>query len=250
MKGVIDNFSKQAGGYKKFRPSYPDALYQRILQEVKARNHVWDCGTGNGQVAAALANYFTTVSATDISEQQLKQVTPHPAITYSICRAEKTNFLADTFDLITVAQAIHWFDFDEFYREAFRVSKPDGIIAVWGYGLIFFNDDTDALISNFYHKVTGPYWAPERKYIDEAYQTIPFPFEEINIAERFVIKQEFTLNQLGGYLNTWSSIQKFQEVNNYNPVGDLIKILQATWSEGAVKTATFPIFMHVGKITK
>ncbi|WP_199200234.1 class I SAM-dependent methyltransferase [Adhaeribacter arboris] len=136
MKQAKNLFSAQAKEYKRFRPTYPTELYQRILQKVKNKDHAWDCGTGNGQVAAQLANYFTIVTATDISQSQLNQAELKENIRYQVCRAEQTNFANSTFDLITVAQAIHWFDFDAFYQEVARVSRPEGLLATWGYGLL------------------------------------------------------------------------------------------------------------------
>ncbi|QMU27295.1 class I SAM-dependent methyltransferase [Adhaeribacter radiodurans] len=250
MKQAKNLFSNQAKEYKRFRPTYPKALYQRILQEVKDKDHAWDCGTGNGQVPTELAKHFTTVTATDISQSQLDQAEPSSNITYQICRAEQTNFSNDSFDLITVAQAIHWFDFKAFYQEVTRVSRPNGLLAVWGYGLLQFEDKVNPLISHFYRDVTGPYWDTERHYIDEAYQTIPFEFPEIAVEEHFAIKQDFTLTELGGYLNTWSSIQKYQKVNNSNPIKELLSSLETYWPENTRKTATFPIFMRLGRILK
>ncbi len=251
MKEAKNLFSAQAKEYRQFRPTYPAALYERLLQEVKNKNQAWDCGTGNGQVALELAKYFTAVAATDISPAQLDQAELRDNITYTVCRAEQTTFAADSFDLITVVQAIHWFDFDAFYQEAARLSKPGGILAVWGYGLIRFEDRAiNNHIVHFYKEITGPYWDAERKYIDEAYQTIPFSFSEIKVAETFTMERHFTLPELGGYLNTWSSIQKYQQVNNSNPVPKLLTLLKPFWSENVIKTATFPIFIRLGRIEK
>lgn len=223
MKPAKDLFSQQAEGYKKFRPIYPEVLYQRILPEVKAKDTAWDCATGNGQVATELAKHFNQVMATDISSSQLGQAESRENILYSVCRAERTNFPDNTFDLITVAQAIHWFDFAAFYQEVRRVSKPAGILAVWGYGVMQFKDEkVNERLQHFYHEVTGPYWDPERKYLDEAYRTIPFTLPEINVPETFTIQQAFTLPDLQGYLNTWSSVKKMREVDNSaDPVGNL-----------------------------
>ncbi len=186
MKPVKNLFSAQAKEYKQFRPTYPTALYQRIYQEVHIKEHAWDCGTGNGQVAIELAKNFKKVAATDISQSQITQADHQENITYIVSRAENTHFASETFDLITVAQAIHWFDFEQFYQEVTRVGKPGGLLAVWGYGLIQFTEATiNTIIRHFYKEITGPYWDTERHFIDEAYQTIPFAFPEIKIKESF-----------------------------------------------------------------
>ncbi|RDC64029.1 class I SAM-dependent methyltransferase [Adhaeribacter pallidiroseus] len=251
MKPVKNLFSAQAKEYKQFRPTYPVALYQRIYQEVLFKEHAWDCGTGNGQVAKELAKIFKKVAATDISQSQIAQAEHQDNITYTVSRAEQTNFASETFDSITVAQAIHWFDFELFYQEVARVSKPDALLAIWGYGLIQFNEATiNTIIRHFYKEITGPYWDTERHYIDEAYQTIPFPFPEIQIKERFYINRDFTLSELAGYLNTWSSIQKYKLVNHLNPVNELLTSLQPYWQENKSQTATFPLFLRLGRIKK
>lgn len=243
-----DLFSQQAEAYRKHRPVYPQALYDYILQEVKEREAAWDCGTGNGQVAAALAGYFQEIEATDISENQLKNAEEKANVFYQLCQAESTYFDEDTFDLITVAQAIHWFDFESFYTEVRRVAKPGAVIAIWGYGLFRINPQIDALVDDFYTNVTGPYWEHERTYIDEQYKTIPFPFNEIKVAEHFSIEKEWSLDELRGFLNTWSSVQKYIKQKGKNPVDGFIESLKPLWPEEASYTAVFPIFLRMGRV--
>ncbi len=111
-----DLFSKQSDQYAKFRPTYPDALFEYLNRLPIQKNMAWDCGTGNGQIAISLASSFMEVYATDISSNQLNNAPECKNIYYSQQAAEKTNFEPNTFDLITVAQAIHWFDFEKFYQ--------------------------------------------------------------------------------------------------------------------------------------
>src|SRR5512135_1288098 len=112
-----DLFSSQAELYARFRPTYPPELYSFILKFVRRRDHALDCATGSGQVARTLAEYFQTVYAIDISQSQLRHAAPADNIVYSVSRAESTPFQADAFDLITVAQAFHWFDAPAFWKE-------------------------------------------------------------------------------------------------------------------------------------
>ncbi|MEM1119348.1 MAG: class I SAM-dependent methyltransferase, partial [Bacteroidota bacterium] len=154
MKKIIDNFSTQAQTYQKFRPVYPQAVYDLLFSLVKKREQAWDCGTGNGQVAKVLAEHFKMVRATDISDQQLKSAAQKSNIHYSNQRAESTNFPDQTFDLITVAQAIHWFDFAAFYQEVKRVLKPNSILAIFGYGLLRIEGINDQL-DYFYKDLIG-----------------------------------------------------------------------------------------------
>src|SRR3954471_1919616 len=161
-----DNFSTQSEQYVKFRPTYPDKLYQFLWPLIETKDTAWDCATGNGQVAQELSKHFKGVYATDISENQIKNAIQRENIFYKVERAEQTSFRNKNFDLITVAQAIHWFDFEAFYKEVKRVIKPKGILTVIGYGLFSIDKDTDAVINRFYREVTGPYWDKERRFVD------------------------------------------------------------------------------------
>ena len=73
MKQSKDKFSTQSEIYKKYRPVYPQELYDVILKATKGRGACWDCATGNGQVANELSKHFDVVFATDLSENQIKQ---------------------------------------------------------------------------------------------------------------------------------------------------------------------------------
>ncbi|HET8737200.1 MAG TPA: class I SAM-dependent methyltransferase, partial [Pricia sp.] len=202
MKNTKDNFSRQAALYQKFRPGYPEGLIHTLCESIPERNLAWDCATGNGQVAAMLSEKFVKVIATDISGEQLGKASPKENVEYKVERAERASLSDGSVDLITVAQAIHWFDFDAFYREAKRVLKKDGIIAVMGYSLLTTeNPGLDEIIRYFYNDVVGSYWDDERKYIDARYTTIPFPFGEFEWPA-FDIKYNWSLEQLRGYLSS------------------------------------------------
>lgn len=249
MKAPRDNFSSQADTYAVFRPTYPAALYDFIFSHVANFDTAWDCGTGNGQVAEVLSHRFKKVYGTDISAGQLEHAPKKDNIFYKTERAELTSFSANTFDLITAAQALHWFDPIPFYKEATRLAKDGGIIAAWGYNLVKVNPQIDSIIKDFYHHKVGSFWDAERKYVDSEYKTILFPFDEI-AAPRFEIKAEWTLDQLLGYLSSWSSVQHYISHNGINPVLLIEKELEAYWETGTQKTVTFPLFIRIGKISK
>jgi hypothetical protein len=250
MKPPLDNFSRQSSQYALYRPRYPQALYDFLLSHTSGREAAWDCGTGNGQVAAELSKSFAQVWATDISENQLRQA-PHIAnISYLQTRAEQTQLPASRFNLITIAQAIHWFDFEQFYLEVRRTAIPNALIAAWGYGLLHIHPTIDPVIEAFYSEQIGQYWDSERRYIDDAYRTIPFPFEEIP-TPGFSIEVSWTLSELEGYFNTWSSVQKYIATHQKNPVAEVIDRLRTHWqSEGERKVIRFPVFMRAGRIVK
>lgn len=244
-----DNFSSASDKYAQYRPVYPQELFEFINSNVIEKEAAWDCGTGNGQVAFELAKTFTTVFATDISQSQIDNATQSHNIQYSLQAAEKTNFENDQFDLIVVAQAIHWFDFEKFYSEVQRTAKHHALLVVVGYGRIEINNAIDTLITDFYQNIIGPFWDKERRFIDEAYQTIPFPFDEIQTPD-FAITLTWPLEHLIGYLNTWSAVKHFIKQNNYNPVNQLQKVLEQYWGDEEFKSIRFPLFLRVGRIRK
>jgi SAM-dependent methyltransferase len=245
-----DLFSKQSKTYSQFRPDYPIELYNFILQHVDNQGVVWDCATGNGQAAKVLANYFEKVLATDLSQKQLTHAVQKENIFYSCQTAESTNFEDNTFDLITVAQAAHWFDFDKFYTEVKRVAKQNAVIAIWGYGNLKFNDSTmDSKIWDFYSKRVGKYWNFERQYIEKEYATLPFPFPLIE-SPKFYIEVTWARSDFEGYLNSWSAVQNCINTEGVNPVDEFMLDLSAYWNEFERKSLGFPLFLKMGRIEK
>lgn len=247
MKDALDRFSGQANAYKKFRPSYPKALYDFLFSLSHSYETAWDCGTGNGQVANQLASRFEKVLASDISETQLAKAEKRPNIEYIKFRAEQPPFANESIDLITVGQAIHWFDIPLFFKEAKRVLKPAGVMAFWGYGLVRVNPEINALIDHFYTHVVGPYWDFERRHVDSHYESIHFDWEKIDSPQDLTIECLWTLNQFEGFFNSWSAVQKYKEQHNgENPVDCLIEEVKSVWVSEKMKVR-FPIFIKAGK---
>ena len=244
-----DNFSRQADIYAKYRPSYPQELFNFILNHVKNKRVAWDCGTGNGQAAKELARYFEKVFATDISQKQIDKAHHAANIFYSVQLAEQTNFSDNTFDLITVSQALHWFKLDKFYAEVKRVARPGAWIAVWMYNLPSISPEIDGFLHvQLYKNILGTYWDYERKYVDDNYTTLSFPFKEIKTPV-FTIQLEWTLKELEGYINSWSALQKFIETNQFSPVDKSINQIQRHWKNEKMKIV-FPVYMRMGQIEK
>ncbi len=243
-----DHFSTQSSGYSKYRPDYPQKLYDFILAYVKKRETAWDCGTGNGQAAAVLSRYFEKIFATDPSEEQIKNAAHKPNIEYIICKAESTPLSSNSIDLITVAQALHWFDFDKFYEEVKRVAKPGALLAVWSYETCNVNAEIDKVFIHFYKTILGDYWAYERKHVENAYHDIPFPFSDVK-EKVFTMKKQWNLQDFMGYLSTWSAVQKYIKANGTDPL-ELVKLdfLKAWGNSGIVREVNFPVTVKTGKI--
>lgn len=242
-----DNFSGQADIYAKYRPQYPDALFDFITGLVHEKKLAWDCGTGNGQTAIQLARYFGKVYATDISARQIENAYRRENIVYEVAAAEQTGIRENSVDLITVSQALHWFDFDKFYAEVRRVAKPGAVIAVWTYSLLQIDPVTDALIHDHHFGTLEHYWDKERKYVDDGYQSIPFPFEQISTPV-FNIELFWDTDELEGYLNTWSALQKFSKANNYNPVPELMEKIRQRWPVSEKRKILFPIHLKMAVV--
>lgn len=240
-----DNFSHQSGAYAKFRPVYPPELYDFIFQQVVHFDRAWDCGTGNGQVAGVLASHFGSVEATDISQRQLDLAVQMPNIHYSCQAAETANFPQDHFDLITVGQAIHWFDHDRFYPKVKEVLKSGGILAEFGYQLFRSTAAINKVMDYFYQEIIGPYWDGERKHIDDAYFRIPFPFSRIPAPE-FFMTYSWSFEQLLGYLSSWSSVQHYLRDKQEDPVALIRDDLMAAWGNKE-QEVRFRILLRLGK---
>ncbi len=243
-----DYFSSHAATYAQFRPVYPQALYDFLLQLVPNKKVAWDCGCGNGQVANALSNHFEHVEATDLSRKQIHHAITKPNIEYHIAPAEQTPIESNFVNLVTVAQALHWFDIEAFYGEVQRVSTEDAIIAIWCYSLMEINPEVDAIIHRLYSETLGvQYWDPARRFIDEHYKTIPFPFEEIESPD-FSIQVSWTLAQVLGYFSSWSAVQHYIQKNNTNPVDLYVQELERAWSGKETMDIKFPLYLRVGKV--
>lgn len=241
-----NHFAEGSKDYLQFRPSYPESLFVYLCSLVKSHDTAWDCATGTGQAAVMLAKYFKQVIATDINQPQMDEAPRLTNINYFHCPAEKPHIPDASVDLITVAQALHWFDFTRFYIEVNRVLKPDGIIAAWSYSLGYINPEISKIIKDFYKDTLKPAWPKERHYIDEEYQTIPFPFQKISPPD-FYIEKEMNLTQLLGYLATWSAVKEYELKNQVNPI-DLIRVeLTKAWGDPEkIYVMRWPIHLLVG----
>jgi SAM-dependent methyltransferase len=242
-----DHFSKQSQIYAQYRPQYPEEIYAYLASIAPAKNLAWDCGTGNGQAALGLAKYFDRVFATDASAEQIAHAYSHPNVEYRVEPAEHISLADSSVDLITVAVAIHWFNFDEFYREVKRVLKPNGVLAAWTYNFAEVSPEIDSLFRHYYYNVLNGYWPERIHYLEEGYVTIPFPFEEIT-SPSFAMQANWDLDQFAGFLNSWSATQRYKEQKGHHPLEMIWEKLAAAWgNENQPRLVRWPLHFRIGR---
>jgi ubiquinone/menaquinone biosynthesis C-methylase UbiE len=243
-----DHFSEVANRYADFRPHYPAELFDYLATLVPRGSLVWDCACGNGQATLDLAQRFDKVAATDASPEQIASATPHLKVGYQAATAEQSALPDESVGLLTVAQALHWFDFDRFYAEAKRVLKPRGVLAAWAYGINEVEGNAvNELVQDYYSNIVGPHWPPERKLVEEGYRTIPFPFAEIT-PPAFRMEARWTLEQLLGYFSTWSATNRFIKATGRNPLEPLSVSLRGVWGDAkSPRLVTWPLSLRLGR---
>lgn len=242
-----DLFSVQAEDYVKFRPTYSVELFNYFASLTDNHNLAWDVGTGNGQAAIELTRYYKNVIATDPSQSQLDKAIAHKNIQYINAPAEKSPLESDSVDLITVAQAFHWFKQKEFFAEVERVAKPNAIIAIWCYELAKISPEIDAKIFELYDGTLGNYWEKERKLVEEGYRNEYIPFGEIRAPE-FTLSAHWSLDHLMGYLSTWSALQKYIKEEEKNPLQSFYPELKAIWGADEKKLVTWKLGLRVARV--
>ncbi|HEY0180035.1 MAG TPA: class I SAM-dependent methyltransferase [Dokdonella sp.] len=232
MAAFNDHFSAHAAAYHEARPTYPDALFDWLAAQTPARVLAWDAGCGNGQAAVALAARFARVVATDPSANQVANAEPRANVGYRVEPAEQSSLEHAGADLVTVAQALHWFDLDAFYAEVRRVLKPRGVVAAWTYSDCHVAPAIDALKDRVYVDLAGPYWPPERALVEAGYRTLAFPFDEI-AAPAFAMRASWSAAQFLAYLRSWSAVQRCLKATGADPVAEIEPALRAAWGAGA-----------------
>ena len=241
-----DHFSTQSTQYQRYRPGYPDALFEWLASQSPHHALAWDCATGNGQAAIALAKYFDKVIATDASAQQISQCKNYSGVEYHVAAAEHAPIENNSVALITVAQALHWFDQAAFFNEAWRVLSNHGILAVWNYQLLSINTEIDTIINHFYHDIVGPYWPAERHLIEQGYPPLPAPFMEITVPV-FAMITEWTLHDLIGYLGTWSASKYYVKAEGKDPLLLIVEQLEQAWGNVNKRyNMNWPLQLRVG----
>ena len=234
MSPHSDYFSQHAEQYAAHRPHYPSALFEWLAERAPSRGRAWDCGTGSGQAAIALAECFDEVIATDVSHAQVVHAMRSPRVHYVVSTAEESVLPNASVELVTVAQALHWFQLERFTAEVGRVLVPGGVLAVWNYGLLRVDPAIDERILAFYRDEVSSFWPAERALVDKGYGELMFPFGEMG-TPAFQMYADWTLEQLGGYLATWSAATRYEKAHGESPVPKFIDSLRDVWGSAAIQ---------------
>jgi len=238
-----DHFSGHSAQYSVFRPRYPGGLFSWLASLCEAHCLAWDCATGSGQAAIGLVEYFDEVIATDASANQISEAIASDGVSYKVASAENSGIARGSIDLITVAQALHWFDIPAFQLEADRVLKDGGVLAVWTYGLIRFGAGLDEAIDHLYSAIVGEYWPFERKMVENGYAGVQMPFSEIQATE-MEMTESWGMTDLIGYLNTWSAVKAYEKDLGHNPLKKVDADLLRLWGDTDMKrTAKWPLLV-------
>ncbi|HEX4682434.1 MAG TPA: class I SAM-dependent methyltransferase [Gemmatimonadaceae bacterium] len=245
-----DYFSSQADVYARYRPHYPSRLFEFLASLAVTRRLAWDVATGSGQAAVPLASYFAQVVATDLSASQIACATPHERVAYRVEDAARSSLPSRSADLVFVAQALHWLDLDAFYAEVRRVASPGGIFTATSYGSATLA--TPALsraFSDFEWGTVGACWPPRRNLVGEALRTLEFPFDEIETPE-FALEVSWTLDELLGYVRSWSATSRYVKSRGEDPVPLLAGSLHAEWGDSRIRRPVrWPFIVRAGRVT-
>lgn len=232
--------------YARFRPEYPPALADFLAAAAPARDLAVDVGCGNGQLTRLLAPHFTQVVGLDPSADQIANAAPDARIDYRCAPAERLPLADASADLVTAAQAAHWFDLPAFYDEVRRVGRPGAVVALVSYGVLRLEPPLDARFQAFYRDEIGPYWPPERKLVDTGYATIDFPFAEI-ARPALEIRVAWHLSEFLGYVQTWSAVRSAQEAGRDGLLMAFANDLADAWGDPDTRRpVAWPINMRIG----
>jgi SAM-dependent methyltransferase len=248
VAGFKDHFSSHSAEYALYRPTYPATLVRYLASLAPQRQLALDCGCGAGQLSVLLAEEFGKVVATDASPQQIANAKPHERVEYRAAGADDSGLPSASVDLLTVAQAAHWFDLERFYEEARRVLRPGGAIALITYGVIEADSEVGRVLAHFYFNVIGSYWPPERRHVETGYRSLPFPFEE-TVAPRFDMTASWSMPEVLGYVDTWSAVRNAEAALGRELIERFSTELSAAWGDPAERREIrWPLSMRIGSV--
>lgn len=243
--GRTNYFYSAGDDYARFRPGYQPALGAWLSSCCGTHSLALDVATGSGQAACIVAPHFDRVLACDASLAQIVAATAPAHVAFAIARAESLPVPDAVVDLLTVAQAMHWFDQQAFHAEVRRVLRPGGVIAAWTYNLLEVDPAVDALVHGLYRDVLRDDWPAERRHVENGYADLPFPYVRM-AAPAFVMQAQWDARQLLGYLQTWSAVRRYRARTGSDPVAVVAAALRESFG-GGTRTVRWPLALHVGR---
>ncbi len=225
-----DHFSGHAAVYREARPTYSEALFDWLAAQAPSIGLAWDAGCGNGQASVALAARFERVFASDPSAEQIANAIARANIDYHVEPAERCSLTTASADLVTVGQALHWFDLERFHAEVRRVLRPGGVLAEWTYADCAVSPAVDVQTDRLYRDLTAAWWPPERALVESGYRTLAFPFERIEVP-RFDMTMEWDVDEFLAYLRSWSGSQRLLKATGEDAVGIVEPDLRSAWGD-------------------
>jgi hypothetical protein len=250
MKADRNTFAHRPGSYARARPTYPADLFRWIAGRCEDRRRAWDCATGNGQAAVSLAGCFDRVDATDVSAEQIAHGFPHARVRYAVAGAEASGLPGGEYDLVTVAQALHWFRLGPFWAEVRRVAKPNALFCAWGYDRL---ESTPVVEREFvapFRAILDPFWAPNNGLLRDGYrpEEVGFPFDRVD-APPFAIEVRWTLGQLADYMMTWSAYKRSRaDAGARTSVDAMLKRVRVLIPADEVIQVRMPLTVLVGRV--
>jgi SAM-dependent methyltransferase len=242
-----DHFSTQAADYARFRPRYPASLYDAIAAAAPGRALALDVGTGNGQAAVALAERFDRVVATDPSDAQIASAEPHARAEYRVAAAEDEVVEDGTVDVLTVAQALHWFDHPRFFATARRALRPGGVLVAWSYAFARCTPEVDAALYAFHDAHIEAYWPPDRAIVMRGYRDIELPFAPVDLGS-FEMEADLSLDAYLGYLGTWSAVARYRKDRGEDPLPAWRAAVLPAWGDPqTARRVAWPLVVIAGR---
>lgn len=240
-------FEDKANLYAAARPMYPPELFDYLASLSNSHDVAWDCATGNGQAALGLARHFKRVEATDVSPNQLDNAFADPRINYAAHPAEDVPFEDGTFDLINVAQALHWFDLDTFWSEVRRVAKPGAVLACYCYAWPTVTPAVDRLVETLVKAPIHAYWAPNNRMCWNGYADVNFPITQVSTPD-FELQNAWSADQFIDYLHTWSAVRRCMEVDGESFFDHARQDIKKAWGDATTRDVVTPLFLTAGRL--
>ncbi|USD38309.1 MULTISPECIES: class I SAM-dependent methyltransferase [Ferrimonas] len=245
MDSVFDLFSGHSQEYARFRPDYPESLFEHISGLCQQQQRALDIATGSGQAARALADHFQQVLAVDVSLAQLRHANSHPRVRYLAGRGEQIPVADASLDLITVAQALHWLNLPRFNQQVHRTLKPGGVLAVWCYGNCHVTPAVDEVVAHLYQSILGRYWSAQRRWVENGYRHLKLPLLP-QATRHLQIEKSWTLAQFCGYLQTWSALQRYLKTHTESDLKPVWQALAVAWGDArSTKVVRWPLTLRV-----